>query len=104
MNAFQHLESCYQELKQPQSARSSPIGGSNPKMAPSLSELCMNGDVAGLRSAIEGGADVNSRSPEGKTPLMLALWNHQNAVVEMLTEIDEVDINCEDTGVTKSPL
>ena len=27
---------------------------------------------------------------------MLALWNHQNAVVEMLTEMDEVDINCED--------
>jgi len=67
-------------------------------MAPSLSELCMNGDIAGLRSAIEGGADVNSRSPEGKTPLMLALWNHQNAVVEMLTEIDEVDINCEDNN------
>ena len=70
--------------------------GSNLEMAPSLSELCMNGDVAGLRRAIEGGADVNSKSPEGKTPLMLALWNHQNAVVELLTEMDEVDINCED--------
>ena len=67
-------------------------------MAPSLSELCMNGNVAGLRSAIEGGADVNSRSPEGKTPLMLALWNHQNAVVDMLTEMDEVDVNCEDNN------
>lgn len=67
-------------------------------MAPSLSELCMNGNVAGLRSAIEGGADVNSRSPEGKTPLMLALWNHQNAVVNMLTEMDEVDVNCEDNN------
>ena len=90
------MKSCYQEFKQPHLARLSPIGGSNLEMAAFLSELCMNGDVAGLRSAIEGGADVNSRSPEGKTPLMLALWNHQNAVVEMLTEMDEVDINCED--------
>ena len=59
--------------------------------------LCMNGDVAGLRDAIEGGADVNLRSiAEGKTPLMMALWNHQNLVVEMLIEMDEVDVNCED--------
>ena len=59
--------------------------------------LCMNGDVAGLRDAIEGGADVNLRSiAEGKTPLMMALWNNQNLVVEMLIEMDEVDVNCED--------
>ena len=73
-------------------------------MAPTLSELCMNGDVAGLRSAIEWGADVNSRRLGGKTPLMLALWNHQNAMVEMLTEMDEVDVNCEDNdGAYFSP-
>ena len=63
------------------------------KMEPPLIRLCMNGDVAGVREAIEEGADVNIGS---KTPLMWALWNHQNAVVDMLTEIDEVDVNCED--------
>ena len=63
------------------------------KMEPPLIRLCMNGDVAGVREAIEGGADVNIGS---KTPLMWALWNHQNAVVEMLIEMDEVDVNCED--------
>lgn len=63
------------------------------KMEPPLIRLCMNGDVAGVREAIEGGADVNIGS---KTPLMWALWNHQNAVVDMLTEMDEVDVNCKD--------
>ena len=65
-------------------------------MAASLTELCMNGDVEGARIALESGADLNSRSLEGKTPLMYALWNHQNSVVELLMQNDNVDVNCED--------
>ena len=62
-------------------------------MEPPLIRLCMNGDVAGVREAIDGDVDVNVGS---KTPLMWALWNHQNAVVEMLIDMDEVDVSCED--------
>merc|ERR1712168_321129 len=56
----------------------------------------MNGDVEGARIALESGADCNSRSLEGKTPLMYALWNHQNSVMELLMQNDKVDVNCED--------
>jgi len=65
-------------------------------MAASLTELCMNGDIEGVRLAIESGADLNLRSLEGKTPLMYALWNNQNSVVELLMQNDNVDVNCED--------
>jgi len=65
-------------------------------MAASLAEHCMNGDVEGARVALESGADLNIRSLEGKTPLMLALWNNQNSVVELLMQNDSVDVNCED--------
>merc|ERR1712212_1426272 len=57
----------------------------------------MNGDVEGARVALESGADLNIRSLEGKTPLMLALWNNQNSVVELLMQNDKVDVNCEDS-------
>ena len=65
-------------------------------MAASLTEHCMNGDVKGARVALESGADLNIRSLEGKTPLMYALWNNQNLVVEVLMQQDNVDVNCED--------
>ena len=65
-------------------------------MAASLTDQCMNGDIEGARSAIESGADLNVRSPDGKTPLMYALWNNQNSVVELLMQNDNVDVNCED--------
>jgi len=65
-------------------------------MAASLTDQCMNGDIEGARSAIESGADLNVRSPDGKTPLMYALWNNQNSVVEMLMQNGNVDVNCED--------
>merc|ERR1719295_2277127 len=56
----------------------------------------MNGDIEGARIALESGADLNTRSLEGKTPLMYALWNHQNSVVALLMQNDNVDVNCED--------
>merc|ERR1719295_1404217 len=56
----------------------------------------MNGDIEEARIALESGADLNSRSLEGKTPLMYALWNNQNSVVELLMQNDNVDVNCED--------
>ena len=65
-------------------------------MAASLTEQCMNGDIEGARSVIESGADLNVRSPDGKTPLMYALWNNQNSVVELLMQNGNVDVNCED--------
>jgi len=67
------------------------------KMAASLAEYCMNGDIEGARNAIESGADINSRSLEGKTPLMYAMWNNQNSVVELLMQNDNLDVNCEDS-------
>jgi len=63
-----------------------------------LTELCMNGDIEGARVALESGADLNTRSLEGKTPLMYALWNNQNSVVELLMQNDNVDVNCEDNA------
>merc|ERR1712212_108803 len=57
----------------------------------------MNGDVEGARVAIESGADLNSKSLEGKTPLIYAMWNNQNSVVELLMQNDNLDVNCEDS-------
>ena len=65
-------------------------------MAASLTECCKNGDVEGARNAIESGVDLNSRSLDGKTALMFALWNNQNAVVEFLLGAGNIDVICED--------
>jgi len=66
-------------------------------MAASLIDCCMDGDIEGARSAIESGADINSRCIQGKTGLMYALWNNQNAVIELLMQKDNLDVNCEDS-------
>ena len=61
-----------------------------------MTECCKNGDVEGARNAIESGVDLNSRSLDGKTALMYALWNNQNAVVEFLLGAGNIDVICED--------
>jgi len=66
-------------------------------MAASLAEYCMNGDIEGARNAIESGADINSRCAQDKTGLMYALWNNQNAMVELLMQNDNLDVNCADS-------
>ena len=56
----------------------------------------MNGDIEGARNAIESGADINSRCLQGKTGLMYALWNNQNALIQLLMQNDNLDVNGED--------
>jgi len=65
-------------------------------MAAILINCCMNGDIEGARNAIESGADINSRCLQGKTALMYALWNNQNALVQLLMQNDNLDVNGED--------
>jgi hypothetical protein len=51
-----------------------------------LSEAAINGDAAGVREAIAGGASVNTRGRDGLTPLHLALLHFQPAGFEALLE------------------
>jgi ankyrin repeat protein len=45
------------------------------------------GDLAGVRSELAGGVDVNARDPEGSTPLMYAaLYTSDTACMRMLLE------------------
>ena len=52
----------------------------------SLIELCTEGDLEGVRAALQSGADVNTEEEIGFTGLMQAVFNNRNSVVELLLE------------------
>lgn len=63
-----------------------------------LWELCMGGKLAEVRAALARGEDVNSKDYDGKTALMLAVWNKHNSIVKLLLDQPAVDVNVKDNG------
>ena len=59
-------------------------------------KMCSDGDLEGVRDALQRGVDVNSRDAHGGTGLRRALWNSHTAVASLLLEQEgiDVDINC----------
>ena len=52
----------------------------------SLIKLCEEGDLEGVRAALERGVDVNSKDEQGWTGLMKAVENDHDSVVELLLQ------------------
>ncbi len=49
-----------------------------------LIEACKNGNLANATQAITDGADINMETPEGQTPLFIAVTNQHQQIVEYL--------------------
>ena len=58
-----------------------------------LVELCREGDLEGVRAALQGGVDVNTKDENGWTGLMLAILFNHNSVVEILLSKPDIDVN-----------
>ena len=58
--------------------------------------LCEQGDLEGVKAALERGADVNATDENGQTGLMLALRNNHNSEVELLLKSPNIDVNQRD--------
>ena len=59
-----------------------------------LWELCEEGELAEVRAALARGEDVNSKSEDNDTGLMLAIVNGKNSIVRLLLEQPTADLNC----------
>ena len=58
-----------------------------------LIEAAGGGDVMGIGALLEGGADVNARDAQGRTPIMAATYGrHAEAVAALLVAGADVDI------------
>ena len=73
-----------------------------PEELPPCITLAQNCDLQGLHEALDGGADVNARAPNGATPLMIGI--HYGAEMDVLKVIlghpdCQVDLQSE-TGLT----
>ena len=56
--------------------------------------MCFHGDIEGVRTALDNGADVNEATFNGGcTALMWALHRHHNDVVQVLLNHPEIDVN-----------
>jgi len=66
----------------------------------SLVELCMEGDLEGVKAALQSGADVNTKSEhvwnDGWTGLMKAVFLKNNSVVALLLNTPNIDVNQKD--------
>ena len=58
-----------------------------------LTHLCSEGDLEGVKAALQSGVDVNSRDALGYTGLMRALWKRHTAVASLLLEQEGIDVN-----------
>ena len=65
-------------------------------MAPSLWQLCEQGDIVGVRAALARGEDVNSKDAYNDTGLMCAVMGKHNELVKFSVEQPTVDVNCTD--------
>jgi len=54
----------------------------------SLLNAARNGSLSGVKTALENGANVNTKDNKGITPLMYASVNGQTAAVKLLIEND----------------
>ena len=63
----------------------------------SLVDLCEDGDLEGVKAALQRGADVNTKNEEGLTGLMWAVWKNHNSLVELLLKTPNIDVNQNDT-------
>ena len=60
----------------------------------SLVELCQNGDLEGVKAALQNGADVNTKNDKyGWTGLMKAMNFNHNSVVALLFNTPNIDVN-----------
>ena len=57
-------------------------------------DLVQNGDIEGVRAALDAGTDVNAKSPDGATALQGAVHGDQELMVELLLEVGA------DVGIT----
>ena len=62
-----------------------------------LWELCLDGNLAGVRAALARGEDVNSKAGDNsggdRTVLMWASLNKKNSIVRLLLEQPTLDLN-----------
>ena len=59
----------------------------------SLVELCKEGDLEGVKAALQSGADVNSKDEKGITGLMWAVVTKNNEVLKMLLSVPNLNVN-----------
>ena len=59
----------------------------------SLVELFENGDLEGVKAALQSGADVNTKCEMSWTGLMWAVEKSHNSVVELLLNTADIDLN-----------
>merc|ERR1719295_2316585 len=59
----------------------------------SLVELCKNGDLEGVKAALQSGADVNTKDENGVTGLIWAVGKNHNSVVELLLNTPNIEVN-----------
>ena len=52
-----------------------------------IMDLVRNGDIEAVRAALDAGADVNAKSPDGTTALQWAVHGDQESMVELLLEV-----------------
>ena len=64
----------------------------------SLVELCKEGDLEGVKAALQSGADVNTKNEHSQTGLLLAVLNKHNSVVELLLSRPNIDVNWKGIG------
>jgi len=71
---------------------------------PRVWELCRDGKLAEVRSALARGDDVNSKNSYGITALMHAVENKQNSIVKLLLDQPAVDVNLKDNVFSRTAL
>ena len=67
-------------------------------MALPFHELCKVGDLEGVLASLQSGADVNSKTQNGRTGLLRALEGRHTSVVSLLLEQEDIDVNVVDRG------
>jgi len=70
------------------------VAGSNTTM--SLIQSCKDGDLEGVKAALQSGDDVNSKYEVGWTGLMVAVSRNHNSVVGLLLKTPNIDVNQKD--------
>ena len=65
-------------------------------MAAEFVKFCCEGDLEGVRAALQSGVDVNSKGRYGATALMTVLEQRHIAVASLLLEQECIDVNASD--------